>query len=128
MVGDAIANLLAAQGAEVHREYYLNDAGTQLETFTASLLARYHGVDPPDNGYQGAYLVDMAGEMRDELGDSVTSEQAQAWGYAHVLASSAGDLARVGVEFDTWFSERTLHERGDVATVLDAAERQGTPM
>ncbi len=125
MVGDAIANLLAAQGAEVHREYYLNDAGSQLETFTASLLARYEGTDPPENGYQGAYLVQMAAELRAELGDDVTAAQAQEWGYAQVLASLRGDLARVGVEFDTWFSERTLHERGDVAAVLDALRAGG---
>lgn len=125
MVGDAIANLLAAQGAHVHREYYLNDAGSQLETFTASLLARYAGEDPPEHGYQGAYLIDMAAQMRAELGDAVTSDQAQEWGYAQVLTGLRGDLARVGVEFDTWFSERTLHERGDVAAVLDELRAGG---
>ncbi len=125
MVGDAIANLLAAQGAHVHREYYLNDAGSQLETFTASLMARYAGEDPPEHGYQGAYLIDMAAHMRAELGDAVTSDQAQEWGYAQVLTGLRGDLARVGVEFDTWFSERTLHERGDVAAVLDELRAGG---
>ena len=59
-VGDALANLLATQGAEVHREYYLNDAGNQLDTFGASLFARYEGREPPVDGYQGEYLVDMA--------------------------------------------------------------------
>src|SRR5204863_1989379 len=59
-VGDAMANLLAAQGADVHREYYLNDAGNQLDVFGASLHARYRGEEPPDDGYQGAYLVEMA--------------------------------------------------------------------
>ena len=59
-VGDALANLLASQGADVHREYYLNDAGTQLDIFGASLHARYTGAELPDDGYQGQYLVDMA--------------------------------------------------------------------
>ena len=59
-VGDALANLLAAQGAVVHREYYLNDAGNQLDTFAASLMARYEGREPPEDGYQGQYIVDMA--------------------------------------------------------------------
>ena len=63
-VGDAIANLLAAQGAVVHREYYLNDAGNQLDTFGASLHARYLGNQPPEDGYQGAYLIEMAERMR----------------------------------------------------------------
>jgi arginyl-tRNA synthetase len=118
-VGDAIANLLAAQGAVVHREYYLNDAGVQLELFTASLMARYRGTPLPEKGYQGEYLVEMAARMRAELGDDVSDAEATEWGYAHVVRGLQDDLARVGVHFDTWFSERTLHERGDVAAVLD---------
>ena len=123
-VGDAIANLLAAQGARVHREYYLNDAGRQLDTFAASLMARYRGEQPPEDGYQGAYLIDMAAAMRDELGDDVSVEQAADWGYHSVVGELRDDLARIGVHFDTWFSERTLHERGDVTAVL-AALREG---
>ena len=123
-VGDAIANLLAAQGARVHREYYLNDAGRQLDTFAASLMARYRGEQPPEDGYQGAYLIDMAAAMRDELGDDVSAEQAADWGYHSVVGELRDDLARIGVHFDTWFSERTLHERGDVTAVL-AALREG---
>ena len=124
-VGDAIANLLAAQGARVHREYYLNDAGRQLDTFAASLMARYRGEQPPEDGYQGAYLIDMAAAMRDELGDGVSAEQAADWGYQAVVAELRNDLARIGVHFDTWFSERTLHERGDVADVLTALRDGG---
>ena len=124
-VGDAIANLLAAQGARVHREYYLNDAGRQLDTFAASLMARYRGEQPPEDGYQGAYLIDMAAAMRNELGDSVSAEQAADWGYQAVVAELRNDLARIGVHFDTWFSERTLHERGDVADVLTALRDGG---
>jgi arginyl-tRNA synthetase len=118
-VGDAIANLLAAQGAEVHREYYLNDAGSQLEMFRDSLYARYEGRNPPEpDGYQGQYLVDMSVELRAELGDDVTPDEACNWGYAKIVQSLRDDLGRVGVHFDTWFSERTLHERGDVVDVL----------
>src|SRR3954466_8073951 len=78
-VGDAIANLLASQGADVHREYYLNDAGTQLDVFGASLYARYRGEALPEDGYRGEYLVEMAGRLRAELGDDVTPEQACEW-------------------------------------------------
>ncbi|HEY6317788.1 MAG TPA: arginine--tRNA ligase, partial [Acidimicrobiia bacterium] len=118
-VGDALANVLASQGADVHREYYLNDAGTQLNTFSRSLYARYQGGSPPDDGYLGEYLVDMADRMRAALGDGVTEEQAREWGYHDVVGQLHEDLDRIGVHFDTWFSERTLHERGDVARVLD---------
>ena len=105
-VGDAIANLLAAQGAEVHREYYLNDAGGQLGKFRDSLWARYRGEQPPDDGYQGHYLVDMAAELRAELGDDVDPDTACEWGYRKIVAGLQDDLGRIGVHFDTWFSER----------------------
>ncbi len=118
-VGDALANILASQGADVHREYYLNDAGTQLDTFGRSLYARYQGGLPPDDGYLGDYLIDMADRMRAALGDGVTEEEAREWGYHDVVGQLHADLDRIGVHFDTWFSERTLHERGDVASVLD---------
>ncbi|MGZ8752130.1 MAG: arginine--tRNA ligase [Acidimicrobiia bacterium] len=118
-VGDVIANVLAAQGAEVHREYYLNDAGTQLDTFGASILARARGVELPDNGYQGQYLVEMADRMRADLGDEVSMEEAREWGLVESVRELERDLARIGVHFDTWYSERTLHERGEVAAVLE---------
>jgi arginyl-tRNA synthetase len=117
-VGDAIANLLAAQGAVVNREYYLNDAGGQLDTFGASLYARYRNEEPPEDGYRGEYLVEMANGMRAELGDDVTAQQAREWGYQDAVRSVQRDLERIGVRFDTWFSERTLHDRGDVTEVL----------
>jgi arginyl-tRNA synthetase len=124
-VGDAIANLLAAQGAVVHREYYLNDAGSQLDTFGASLYARYRGEEPPEDGYRGAYLLDMASRMRTELGDAVTEEQAREWGYRKAVQSVQRDLERIGVRFDTWFSERALHERSDVTEVLRLLGERG---
>jgi arginyl-tRNA synthetase len=123
--GDAVANLLAAQGADVHREYYLNDAGAQLDVFAASLYARYKGAEVPENGYQGQYLEDMAEQLRAERGDDVTLEEACEWGYRIVVEQLEEDLARIGVHFDTWFSERTLHERGDVVNVLQQLRDRG---
>jgi arginyl-tRNA synthetase len=124
-VGDAIANLLEAQGATVHREYYLNDAGTQLDTFAASLHARYRGEQPPEDGYRGEYLVEMAQRLRAERGDDVTEAEAREWGLQDVVRTLAEDLARIGVHFDTWFSERSLHERGEVADVLHELRERG---
>jgi arginyl-tRNA synthetase len=124
-VGDALANLLAAQGGVVHREYYLNDAGNQLDTFAASVMARYRGESPPDDGYQGAYITQMAEEMRDELGDDISLDDAREWAYRYAFSWIRRDLAAIGVEFDTWFSERSLHDRGDVARVLDDLRAAG---
>ncbi len=118
-VGDALANLLASQGAEVHREYYLNDAGNQLDAFGASLVARYRNEDPPEDGYHGEYLVEMADRMRAELGDDATEADAREWGYRWAVEGVRHDLDRIGVHFDTWFSERSLHESGAVVAVLD---------
>jgi arginyl-tRNA synthetase len=124
-VGDAIANLLAAQGATVHREYYLNDAGTQLDLFRESLTARFHGEEPPEGGYQGEYLVDMAARAREEVGDDARPGQLAEWGYHDVVRQLRDDLARIGVHFDTWFSERELHARGDVQEVLRLLGERG---
>ena len=116
--GDALANLLAAQGAEVHREYYLNDTGNQLVTFAASLSARYHGTPLPEDGYVGEYLVVLAAELRAEHGDTLGDDELCELGLRRIVDGIRGDLERIGVHFDTWFSERTLHARGDVADVL----------
>jgi arginyl-tRNA synthetase len=124
-VGDAIANLLEAQGAVVHREYYLNDAGNQLDTFSASLIARYEGREPPEDGYQGAYLVEMAERLRGERGAGLTEDEVREWGLEDVVAQLRHDLGRLGVEFDTWFSERTLHDQRKVAAVLARLEADG---
>jgi len=124
-VGDALANVLAAQGAVVHREYYLNDAGNQLAVFGASLFARYCGKEPPEDGYQGAYLTEMADRLRAEHGDGLLLDEVQEWGYRDVVRQLQEDLGRIGVFFDTWFSERTLHERGAVATTLDDLRAHG---
>ena len=124
-VGDAIANLLASQGAHVHREYYLNDTGNQLATFRDSLYARYRGELPPTDGYQGAYLTDLAVALRAARGDDVSAADACEWGVERIVEGLRDDLSRIGVHFDTWFSERTLHERAEVADVLRVLDERG---
>lgn len=124
-MGDAIANLLASQGASVHREYYLNDTGNQLATFRDSLYARYEGNQPPDDGYQGEYLVELAAELRAERGGDVSPDEACDWGVSRIVAGIRDDLARIGVHFDTWFSERTLHDRDEVNDVLRELTERG---
>ena len=67
----------------------------------------------------------MATQLRAELGDDVTPDEACEWGYLRIVEGLKDDLGRIGVHFDTWFSERTLHERGDVADVLAQLEARG---
>jgi arginyl-tRNA synthetase len=109
----------------VHREYYLNDTGNQLNTFRDSLYARYRGEAPPEDGYQGEYLADLASELHTERGDDVSPAEACAWGVERIIDGLKHDLAGIGVHFDTWFSETILHERGDVAVVLAELRARG---
>ena len=125
-VGDAIANLLAAQGAEVHREYYLNDAGGQLGKFRDSLCARYRGRAAPGRRVPGPLSRRHGGRAPGRARRRRRSRRrACEWGYRKIVAGLQDDLGRIGVHFDTWFSERTLHERGDVAVILRDLEARG---
>jgi arginyl-tRNA synthetase len=135
-VGDALANLLAATGYKVEREYYLNDAGSQLDLLGASVEAAYLALlgrpaDPPPDGYRGAYVADLARDLRAEERDALADldpadrrARITEWSYQRMLKGIKDTLARLGVEFDVWFSERTLHQSGAIAgTVAELRER-----
>lgn len=136
-VGDALANLLEAVGHEVTREYYVNDHGRQIDLFAASLAARYlqiHGVESrfPEEGYRGEYVVDLAREISEEVGDScvdASEEERLATmkriGLSKMLAAMKASLAAFGSRFDVWFSESELHARGEVDAVFDRLARDG---
>ena len=125
-LGDAIASLMDAAGWIVERECYLNDSGRQMDLFAASVEARYleqfgQAAEIPEGGYHGQYLVDVAKAIVAELGDSLLGlspearrERLLADGSRRVLAMIRRTLERFGVRFDTYFSERRLHETGAV--------------
>jgi arginyl-tRNA synthetase len=115
--GDALCNVMARCGYVVHREYYLNDRGVQMQLFGASLAARKAGTELPEDGYQGEYIVEWAAEMPDG------ADPAE-WGYERVKRDLAESLRGIGVEFDTWFSERSLVDSGAIeATLADLRGR-----
>lgn len=136
-VGDAIASVLEAAGHTVTREFYVNDAGRQARLFGASIAARYlelNGRDAeiPEGGYQGEYVVDLARRIETEVGDSLLEvaeedrvEAFQARGLALMLEEMKASLERFGTTFDVWFSERSLHDAGDVTAALDMLEKKG---
>ncbi|MCB9389185.1 MAG: arginine--tRNA ligase [Acidimicrobiia bacterium] len=125
-IGDALANLLAAVGYSVHREYYINDAGAQMDLFGLSLQSYITGGEPPEHGYSGQYLADMATTYAAEgLPVDAPMEDIREWGYAQVMAALVQDFDRLGVVFDTWFSERSLHESGQVAEALTTLDDAG---
>jgi len=116
--GDTVARLLEAIGYQVTREYYLNDRGTQMGLFADSLAARKRGEVPPEDGYQGEYLIDWAHEMPDDA-DPLD------WGYARALKSHRSTLEAVNVHHDVWFSEKSLEADGQVAATLEQLAAAG---
>ena len=125
VVGDAIARVIEAAGAEVAREFYVNDRGNQMDLFGASIEARALGRPVPDDGYQGAYVQDLAdaivaadpGILSLE-GEARTVAFREA-GYALQLKEQQDQLEAFHTRFDVWFSERSLHESDDVVAGLD---------
>ena len=131
-IGDSIARVLKASGAQLASEYYINDAGAQMEVFAASVLAAAKGEPMPENGYPGQYIADLAAavlrEVPDLLGLSETEalEVAREHAYALQLAELRRALKDFNVDFDVWFSERSLHEAvpgSGTSLVDDAVER-----
>ncbi len=136
VLGSTLANVLAAAGYNVEKEYYINNAGSQIDAFYRSLHARYRqslGVDAemPADGYLGAYMVDLAKEIVAEEGDrflglpepEAVSQLGQV-GLAKMISQIRDDLELLGVSFDVWFSERSLFENGQYQKTM-ALLRQG---
>ncbi|MGW7821777.1 arginine--tRNA ligase [Streptomyces puniciscabiei] len=123
VVGDVLARLLEAAGAEVSREYYFNDAGVQIDRFARSLLAAARGLPVPEDGYSGAYIEEIADAVlrhhpgASDLPDSESAAVFRAVGTELMFEEIKTSLAAFGTHFDTYFNEKDLHDRGD----LDAA-------
>jgi arginyl-tRNA synthetase len=132
VVGDAIARVLEAAGATVTREFYINDRGNQMDLFGASVEARAFGEPVPEDGYQGAYVADVAEAVlaeQPELAEMPPGEERTAAfreaAYAVQLRQQQESLARFHTVFDVWFSERSLHDSDDVAAGLEKLRSQG---
>jgi len=136
VLGDVLANVLAAAGYDVQREYYVNDAGTQMGIFAETLYARYaqalgHDEAVPEAGYQGLYMIEFGKRAAQEHGTLfLEMERAQALkalgdiGLGYVLESVRADTELMGIRFDRWFSERSLYDEGVFAQVMTIL-RQG---
>jgi arginyl-tRNA synthetase len=130
-VGDAIARLLEASGADVSREYYVNDAGAQIERFARSLQAVALDRPVPEDGYQGDYIEPVAQRVLAEtpgLLDLPEEEQIAVFaekGVAAMVADIRATLEAFGAHFDTFFSERSLHESGALEKALATLREQG---
>ncbi|MFJ2505756.1 arginine--tRNA ligase [Microbacterium sp. NPDC087592] len=123
-LGDSIVRLLLASGARAVREYYINDAGAQMDRFAVSILAAAKGEPTPEGGYPGAYIATLAGRVLEarpdllQLPESEQSSVALELAYEFQLAEIKSSLDRFNVPFDVWFSERTLHAKDASGTSL----------
>lgn len=119
-VGDCLARVLQAEGAQVIREFYINDRGVQLDRFGASIMAAAHARPVPEDGYHGEYIKELAARLvahDPDILELPADEQLIAFreaGYRLQLQDQQESLAKFNTNFDVWFSERTLHESGAV--------------
>jgi len=137
ILGSTLANVLGVAGYKVEKEYYINDAGSQIDAFTRSLYARYQqslnvDADMPADGYLGNYMVDLAKEIVAEEGDKFLSlpekeaiDQLGHIGLTRMIGQIKADLERVGVSFDVWFSEQSLYESGQYDKVTSLLRKGG---
>ena len=130
VLGSTLANILAAAGYDVTREYYVNDAGNQMQLFYRSVLAAYkitlgQAAEMPDKGYEGEYIFDLAKEIAESEGTKFLDRNEEQSlteigdiGRTKMVDSIRDDLSGIGVEFDNWFSERTLFQGGEYDTAI----------
>ena len=137
VIGSALANILAAAGYEVQREYYVNDAGTQIDLFARSLYARYQQLfdidaDVPPDGYRGEYMVELALELKSDHGDTLLGdseagvlERVREIGLDKMVDAIRADMGELRVRYDRWFSERSLYEGGQYDTAMTLLKDAG---
>jgi arginyl-tRNA synthetase len=137
VVGDVVASILDFAGYAVQREYYVNDAGTQMDKLGHSTWCRYMellGLEVPfiEDGYQGEYIYDVAREMINQYGDAfldVPFEEAlpvfKTDSCQYILKGIREDLERFNVVFDEWFSEQRLHDSNAIQQVVERLKREG---
>jgi len=130
-VGDSLARIFTALGADVTREYYFNDHGAQIDRFSRSLLAVARGQDPPEDGYVGSYLSDIADQVvagrPDVLGlsDDEAKEVLRLEGIELMFADIKETLHDFGVDFDVYTHQQTLHDSGAVERAIDRLKAMG---
>ncbi|WP_104197102.1 arginine--tRNA ligase [Cryobacterium sp. M15] len=131
-VGDSLARVLAAEGADVTREYYFNDHGSQIDRFARSVLASYLGEPTPEDGYGGAYIGDIAANVLAKYDGDVAAlprdEQQEVFrsiGVDLMFTEIKDKLHGFGVDFDVYFHEDSLHESGAVDRAIDRLREQG---
>ncbi|OLC14701.1 MAG: arginine--tRNA ligase [Actinobacteria bacterium 13_1_40CM_66_12] len=131
ILGDSMSRLLDFTGHKVEREYYVNDQNTQARRFGASVWARMHGEEPPEGGYAGAYVTELAEMAKRDLGDldSLPVEEAQtkvrAYAIGVIVEQLRASVARLNVRYDEWFPESRLWEQGLPQAAIERLRESG---
>ncbi|HEU4980859.1 MAG TPA: arginine--tRNA ligase [Solirubrobacterales bacterium] len=123
--GDSVARVLEFAGHPVHREYYVNDRGGQIDRFAASIAARMTGEPVSEDGYEGEYVAEIARSLQQEGLEANDLDAVSRRGVALMVAAIEETLHRYNVVFDTWLSERTLYDSGAVERALADAREAG---
>jgi arginyl-tRNA synthetase len=123
--GDSLARLLETCGHTLEREYLLNDVGGQIDLFAISLAARMRGEDPPEDGYGGEYVRELADELAGRGLDPGDLDGLARAGTEAMRERIAATLERFRVRFDTWFSQRTMEEAGAIDAVISELRARG---
>jgi arginyl-tRNA synthetase len=131
VLGDSMCRLLEFTGHAVQREYYVNDQNTQARRFGLSVLARMRGQEPPEGGYTGAYVTELAEQARRELGDieSLPDEEAEpkvrAYAIGVMVEGLRASVARLNVRYDEWFPESRLWQEGLPQLAIERLRESG---
>ncbi|HUV44669.1 MAG TPA: arginine--tRNA ligase [Dehalococcoidales bacterium] len=137
ILGSTLADILSAAGYDVQREYYFNDAGSQMDAFNRSLYARYQQclgteTEVPSDGYHGEYMIDLAREIIAEEGDRfITLSESEAvpqlgsLGTDRLMKQIRIELEMLRVDFDAWFSEQSLYKNGQFDKIMELLRRDG---
>jgi arginyl-tRNA synthetase len=130
-VGDLLCRVLEAGGQQVTREYYFNDSGAQIDNLGVSVAAIRRGEPIPEDGYRGAYVHELAAALDDATWAEATAPGADTgailghWAAGRIRDGIEASLARLGVRFDVWTSEATLHDEGWVARAVERLRERG---
>ena len=130
-LGSTLARVLQAAGYQVETEYYFNDAGTQVDVFRRTLYARYQQLfgreaAVPEDGYVGAYMVELAEQAKQRFGDSMLRPEGEAppdelgkFGLQQIMDGIKRDLSDLGVHYDNWYQEQTVYDAGHFDKVME---------
>lgn len=123
-LGDSLARIMRKTGYKVSTEFYVNNVGHQVEKLGLSLKARYEKQLPPEDGYQGDYLIDMAAELPEDAKNWEVKDFSN-YAVEKILIRHKDDMKNFGVHFDCWFLESSLHEKKIPMKTLEEIKKRG---